>query len=385
MTTDRKIALVDLGRCEVETFPISMDLEQRFLGGGGVATYLFCKHAPEMVDPGSADNICIVSAGYLSGTLSAPLGAAVLTSKAAATGLMARACVDGPFAAEMRRAGFEHLVLKGRAEKETCLLIRDGRIEFKETPGLKDKGLSDQRAILRKEAPGSEVQLVCIQKNGDDLFFAVDACLALSKDVGDMEPDKSGVAKVLEAKNVVALACSGTVALEVKDPEGIIAYEKKLIESIDEPLTPNGPDPDIPDPDNQGPDIQDPETMEGPAGSVDLAEIKQTLVQILGVQCLGLPSGTKNGANGSELNFQTAADRILLNTGLALDEDELKEIAYRCITMERIYNIREGIASKQGQSAEDYRENGWTRKAVVKKTKVFDPLRIDDLWSRLKC
>ncbi len=322
MTTDRKIALVDLGRCEVETFPISMDLEQRFLGGSGVATYLFCKHAPRMGDPGSADNICIVSAGYLSGTLSAPLGAAVLTSKAAVTGLMSRACVDGPFAAQMRRAGFEHLVLKGRAENETCLLIRDGRIEFKEAPDVYGNGLRD------------------------------------------MELDKSGVAKVLEAKNVVALACSGTVALEVKDPEGIIAYEKKFLESIDEPLIQNG---------------KDSEVMEGPAGSVDLTQIKQTLMQ-----CLGLPSGTKNGANGSDLDFQTAADRILLNTGLALNEDELKEIAYRCITMERIYNIREGIASKPGQPAEDYRENGWTRKAVVKKAKVFDPLRIDDLWSRLK-
>ncbi|MBU0970326.1 MAG: hypothetical protein KKC20_06740, partial [Proteobacteria bacterium] len=348
MTTDRKIALVDLGRCEVETFPISMDLEQRFLGGSGVATYLFCKHAPEMVDPGSADNICIVSAGYLSGTLSAPLGAAVLTSKAATTGLMARACIDGPFAAQMRGAGFEHLVLKGRAGKKTCLLIRDGRIEFKEVPGLKDKGLSDQRAILCKEALGNEAQLICIQKNGDDLFFAADACLALSKDVEDMEPDKSGLAKVLEAKNIVALACSGTIAFEVKDPEGIIAYERKLLENIDAPLTRNRPDPDI----------QGPETMEGPAGSVDLTQIKQTLMQ-----CLGLPSGTKNGAKGQEFNFRTAADRIELNTGLALDEDELKQIAYRCITMERIYKIREGIALKQGQSAEDYRENGWTRKA----------------------
>lgn len=374
MTTDRKIALVDLGRCEVETFPVSMDLEQRFLGGSGVATYLFCKQAPKMVDPGSADNICIVSAGYLSGTLSAPLGAAVLTSKTAATGLMARACVDGPFAGQMRRAGFEHVVLKGRAEKETCMLICDGRIEFKVVPGLKDNGLSDQRAILRKEALGNEAQLICIQKNGDDLFFAADACLALSKDVEDMEPDKSGVAQVLAAKNVVALACSGTIALEVKDPEGIIAYEKKLLEGIDEPLTQNRPETDI----------QDPETIEGPAGSVDLTQIKQTLMQCLGVQCLGLPSGTKNGANGSELNFQAAADRILLNTGLALDEDELKEIAYRCIAMERIYNLREGIAAKQGRTAEDYRENGWTRKAVVKKAKVFDPLRIDDLWSRLK-
>jgi aldehyde:ferredoxin oxidoreductase len=189
-----------------------------------------------------------------------------------------------------------------------------------------------------------------------------------------MEPDNTGVAEVLAAKNVVALACSGTVALEVKDPEGIIAYEKKFLESIDEPLTQNG----------LKTDIQDPNIMEGPAGSVDLTEIKQTLIQCLGVQCLGLPSGTKNGTNGSELNFQIAADRILLNTGLALDEEKLKEIAYRCIAMERIYNLREGIASKQGQSAEDYRENGWTRKAVVKKAKVFEPLRIDDLWSRLK-
>ncbi len=330
MTTDRRIALVDLGRCEVETFPVSMDLEQRFLGGSGVATYLFCRHVPKMVDPGSVDNICIVSAGYLSGTLSAPLGAAVLTSKSTATGLLARVCVGGSFAAEMRQAGFDHLVLKGRAENETCLLIRDGRIEFKEVHGLKDKSLSDQRAILRKD--------------------------------------------VLAAKNITAMACSGTVTLEVKDPEGIIAYEKKFFESIDEPSAPNTPDQDG----------QDSEIMEGPAGSVDLVQIKQTLMQILGVQCLGLPSGTKRGAGGSELNFQTAADRIMLNTGLALDEDELKQIAYRCIAMERIYNIREGIASNQGRQADDYRENGWTRQAVLKKTKVFDPLRIDDLWSRLK-
>ncbi|CCK78596.1 aldehyde ferredoxin oxidoreductase N-terminal domain-containing protein [Desulfobacula toluolica] len=364
MTTDRKIALVDLGRSEVETFPISMDLEQRFLGGSGVATYLFCKHAPKMCDPGSADNICIVSAGYLSGTLSAPLGTAVLTSKSAATGLMARACVDGPFAAQMRRAGFEHLVLKGRAENETCLLIQDGCIEFKEIPGLKDNGLSEQRAMLRKENPGIEAQLVCIQKNGDGLFFAADACLDLSKDVEGMEPDKSGVAEVLAAKNVVTLACCGTIELEVKDPEGIIAYEKKHLENIDESLIQNDPEPVI---------------IEGPAGSVNLTEIKQTIEQ-----CLGLPSGTKNCTNSSELNFQIAADRILLNTGLALDEDELKEIAYRCIAMERIYNLGEGITSKQGQPAEDYGENEWTREAVLKKEKVFEPLRIDDLWGRLK-
>lgn len=325
MTTDRKIALVDLGRCEVEAFPLSMDLEQRFLGGSGVATYLFCKHSSKMVDPGSADNIMIVSAGYLSGTLSAPLGSAVLTRKSNVTGLMERVCVDGPFAAQMRRAGFEHLVLKGQAQKQTCLLIRDGCIEFTEVHDIKDKDLSDRQTPLSKAG--------------------------------------------LAAKNIVALACDGTIALEVKDPEGIIAYEKKCLESRDESVTRNSPDQDD----------QNSEIMEGPAGSVNLSEIKQTLGQ-----CLGLPSDAMNGAGVSEFNFETAAKRIQLNTGLVLDEDELKQIAYRCITMERIYNIREGIAKSQRQTADDYRENGWTRQAVVKKAKVFDPLRIDDLWSRLK-
>lgn len=318
MTTDRRIALVDLGRCEAETFPVSMDLEQRFLGGSGVATYLFCKHAPKMADPGSADNICIISAGYLSGTLSAPLGATVLTSKSAATGLLARVCIDGPFAAQMRRAGFEHLVLKGRAKNETFLLIRGGRIEFKEVYGLKDKSLSDPCAMLRND--------------------------------------------MLAAKNVMTMACSGTAALEVKDPEGIIACEKKLLKSRDEQQAKS-----------------DPGIMEGPAGSIPLEEIKQTLIQ-----CLGLQADTTNGASDSEFNFQAAAERILLNTGRTLDEDELKQIAYRCIAMERIYNIREGIALKPGQQADHYRKNGWTRKAMLKKAEVFDPLRIDDLWNHLK-
>lgn len=362
MTTDQKIALVDLERCHTEIFPVSADLEKRFLGGRGIGTYLFCQHATEMCDPGSAENICVVSAGYLSGTLSAPHGTVVLTSKSKSTGLMARTSLISPFAAEMRQAGFEHLVLKGRAKSQIFLLIRDGRIELKAASGLEGKNNFEQRTILCDAGASSETRCLGIQKKGADSVFISDACLP-----PNMKPrmvsDPTGVGAVLASKNIVAFACRGTLGLEVKDPEGIINYEKKQQErDVNTPSVESG---------------RGGGTIDGPVGSVDVLEMKQTIAC-----CLGLPFETQTGE--TDLNFQTAAARVVLNTGLAVDEDELKDIAYRCIAVERLYNLREGIAEKGGELSEDYQKNGWTRKALVEKDKVFYRLWIGDLWDQLK-
>jgi aldehyde:ferredoxin oxidoreductase len=170
------------------------------------------------------------------------------------------------------------------------------------------------------------------------------------------------VGAALAAKNIQAVACRGTLDIEVKDPEAVIAYEKN------------------PHPRNSDRKTlwRDPEEslISGPAGKVAFMEIEKTVAQ-----CLGLPFKTNGDTAASDLGNMSV--RIRLNTGKALNENDLTNIAYRCIALERLYNIREGIAEEQGRTAEDSRKYGWTRKAVVKK-KVFDALRISDLWDQLK-
>ena len=358
MALCRKIALIDLDRRHIDTFPIAVDDRDRFLGGGGLATYLLCRYSPKKHPPLSAESVCVVSAGLLGGTLSAPQGYTILTAKSEATGLMTRACLKGPFATEMRQAGFDHLVFNGRAKRRTYLFIHNGQIELTEAPNFAEKRPLERRTILRDATAGRETRLLYIKKEGEERFLLADDSFS-----PDVEPESSGVGAVLADKNIEAVACRGTLDIEVKDPEAIIAYEKNYHS--------NNLDEDTPCIDPGG------ATISGPAGKVELLEIGKTVEQ-----CLGLPFKTNGGTAASD--FGSVSDRIRLNTGMALNEKDLTHIAYRCITLERLYNIREGISEKQGPTAEHYRNHGWTRKAVVKKKKVFDALRIGDLWAQLK-
>ena len=358
MALGRKIALIDLDRRHIDTFPISVADRDRFLGGSGLATYLLCRYAPEKHHRLCAESVFVISAGLLGGTLSAPQGYTILTTKSGTTGLMARACLKGPFGTEMRQAGFDHLVFKGRAKRRTYLFIHDGHIELAEAPNFTEKRPIERRTILREATAGRETRMLYITKKLEDQFFLADDALS-----PDFESESNGVGAAFADKNIEAVACRGTLDIEVKDPEAIIAFEKNYH--------------------NRNLDIEtpwrDPEesTIGGPAGKVKLTEIERTVEQ-----CLGLSFETNAGTAASDFGILSA--RIRLNTGMALDENDLTHIAYRCITLERLYNFREGIAEKQGRTADNYRKYGWTRKAVVKKKKVFDALRIGDLWAQLK-
>lgn len=357
MALSRKIALIDLDRRRIEAFPISVDDRDRFLGGGGLATYLLCRYAPKKCRPHSAESVCVISAGLLGGTLSAPRGYTILTTKSGSTGLMTRSCLKGPFAAEMRQAGFDHLVFKGRAKKPTCLFIHDGQMDLIAAPDFAEKRPVERRKMLRDATAGRETRLLYIKKEGKDAFFLADDFFPT-----DFEPESSGVGAALAGKNIEAVACRGTLDIEVKDPEAVIAYEKNHhARNLDKETS-----------------RRDPEgsAISGPAGKIELMEIEKTVEQ-----CLGLLFETNGDTAASDFGIMSA--RIRLNTGKDLNESDLIDIAYRCITLERLYNIREGIAEKERRTAENYRKYGLTRKAAVKK-KVFDALRIGDLWAQLK-
>lgn len=358
MALNRNIALIDLDRRHIETVPVSVDDRDRFLGGGGLATYLLCRNTPKKDRPHSAESVCVISAGLLGGTLSAPRGHTILTTQSVSTGLMTRSCLKGPFAAEMRQAGFDHLVFKGRAKRPACLFVHDGQAKLLEAPDIAENLPIERRKMLLDATAGRETRLLTIKNEGEDRLFLADDSFS-----PDVESNGSGAGAALAGKNIEAVACRGTLDIEVKDPEAVIAYERDHLARNSGKSRPR----------------RDPEgaAISGPAGNVALMEIEKTVAQ-----CLGLPFETNGDTAASDLGIMSA--RIRLNTGMHLNENDLIDIAYRCITLERIYNIRAGIADTKGRTAARYRENGWTRNAVMKKRAVFDVLRIGDLWAPLK-
>jgi aldehyde:ferredoxin oxidoreductase len=191
-------------------------------------------------------------------------------------------------------------------------------------------------------------------------------------DVGADGSDPAGMASVLAAKNLMTITCRGTRDIKIKDPEGIIRFELNALSGERNSDQPTGGD----------------TLYKGAAGPVRRDRLDAVISRSLGYPQEEVPS--KGG-----FRLDDAARRIRLNTGLELDRNLLLDAAYRCVTLERLFNIREGVLTVTGAKdastspededvrrrvADHYRERGWTKAVVMKKGKVFKPLGIEALW-----
>jgi aldehyde:ferredoxin oxidoreductase len=263
---------------------------------------------------------------------------------------LGRIALKGGFALEMRQAGWDHLILKGRAKKSVFMEIRDTQID------------------IRRRAPDNEdnrVRKLRVAVDAQKGFRLIDP-----SDVGGDCSDPAGMASILAAKNLQTITCRGTLDIKIKNPEGIIRFESNALQGERNSGQLAGGDTEA--------------IYKGVAGPVRRDRLDAVIAR-----CLGYPQ-EKAPSNGG---FRTddAVERIRLNTGLELNRDVLLDAAYRCVTLERLFNIREGVltgAKDESASPEDvrrsvadhYRERGWTKAAVMKKSKVFEPLGIEALW-----
>jgi aldehyde:ferredoxin oxidoreductase len=123
-------AYVDLSRGMVRIIPTEADLVQRFLGGRGFAAKLLFDRVGPDVDPLEPENLLIVSNGPLTGTGWPASSRCHVTFKSPLTGAYGYANTGGHFGPELRRAGFDALVISGRAERPVYLEITDDQVRI---------------------------------------------------------------------------------------------------------------------------------------------------------------------------------------------------------------------------------------------------------------
>ena len=127
MALNRKIAYIDLDKGEIGITPVLTDDRRKFLGGRGLGTHLFCRHTPKGCDPRGPDNTVVISTGLLVGTPACLFPATGITVKSPLAGLLEHVFIEGAYALEMRFAGFDHLVVSGRAPRPSTSLCRTGK------------------------------------------------------------------------------------------------------------------------------------------------------------------------------------------------------------------------------------------------------------------
>jgi aldehyde:ferredoxin oxidoreductase len=221
------ILVVDLSaeRFSVERLPDSAT--EDYLGGFGANNRLFAEFSRPGTDPLSPDNPVVLGAGPLVGT-SVPGAARVMANaRLPLTGAVASASGSMGLGVNMKRAGWDHLVLLGRATEPVIVVVRDGTAEFLQADNLWGRGTLETTRRLWEAYPGHSV--LAIGPAGERMVHSslamIDACATIGR---------GGLAAVLGSKNIKGLVIKGSGKVRVADAGKLSELRRGLFDRLEE-------------------------------------------------------------------------------------------------------------------------------------------------------
>ena len=218
MAWTRKILRVDLtkGTCTAE--PLNMQWAQEYLGQRGLATKYFCEEVDAKVDPVSPANKLIFATGPLTGTMASTGGRYSVITKGPLTGAIACSNSGGYFGAELKFAGWDMIILEGRAEKPVFLHIEDDRATLVDASDLWGKTTWETERLLKQKYHDPQLRISSIGRAGEAQVLFAGVVNDLHRAAG-----RSGVGAVMGSKNLKAIAVRGTRGVgNVRDPKAFM-------------------------------------------------------------------------------------------------------------------------------------------------------------------
>ncbi|MBN1105430.1 MAG: aldehyde ferredoxin oxidoreductase family protein [Deltaproteobacteria bacterium] len=216
-----KILRVDLSTGKISTQPTE-DLAPRFLGGRGINQWILLQELAPWVTPFEPANIVCYGAGALAGTLVPGACRINVDSKNAFTGGIGSGSAGGWFASELKFAGYDHVVVRGKAREPVYLWIEDDRVAIKPANSLWGKTVRETEKGIRDEAGHGDAQVLCIGPAGENLVRS--ACIIVS---GCRAVGRCGLGAVMGSKNLKAIAVRGTGRIAMTKPDQFLSLARK--------------------------------------------------------------------------------------------------------------------------------------------------------------
>jgi aldehyde:ferredoxin oxidoreductase len=222
-----KIGFVDLSKNRVTHESLSEKLIKNYLGGIGFLTRLLYDTVPKGGDPLGPENALIFAVGPLNGTLSPSSSRWNVGAKSPATGFIVSGNAGGIWGSELKWAGYDALVITGRAAKPVYLLVQDGQISILSAEGLWGKDTWQTEAMLQTEHRDPCLRVVAIGQGGENLVPL--ACV-----IGEKvhAAGRGGSGAVMGSKNLKAVAVRGHLGVQVADPEGLYREARNLVQLL---------------------------------------------------------------------------------------------------------------------------------------------------------
>jgi aldehyde:ferredoxin oxidoreductase len=221
-----RILHVDLSARRSEVQTAEPEFLRAYLGGVGLAVRLLHDNTPAHTDPLGPENVLAFTASAFGGTI-VPVGNKHgVAFKSPLTGFEGDCLASSYFSHTLKRAGYDAIVIKGKAERATYLLIDDDVVQFRDATHLLGKGAYETEEAIRAEQGDDAVRVSSIGPAGENLVRY--ACIGNDR---GRQAGRTGPGAVMGSKNLKAIALRGTKPVRVADVAGLTQAAKGLIKA----------------------------------------------------------------------------------------------------------------------------------------------------------
>ena len=217
---------IDLTRGNIERVPTDPRDTELYLGGLGTNAKILWDRVPPEVEAFSPENLLIFGAGLLCGTPAIGCNRTIVTTISPQTKLMAFSMMGGFWAPELKYAGYDKVILRGKSPNLVYLWIHNDKVEIRDASHLQGKGAIETAELLRQELKQPNAQVSAIGLAGENRVFYA------SIEQGRSSASRGGMGAVMGDKGVKAIVVRGTNDINVAHPEEYLGLCNEVMEYI---------------------------------------------------------------------------------------------------------------------------------------------------------
>lgn len=220
---------IDLSNKTHEIEEIPANIMRQYIGGRGLGAYLLYNSVPAGADPLGEENHLIFTAGPASGSGLYYSSKANLCTKSPLTGIYLNSICSGILGAQIRKAGFWALDIRGVADAPVYIVINDSDVSIRDGANLWGRETAETQKVMLGELAARDAATVAIGPAGEQLhaYAAVFGEGSLYRCFG-----RGGAGAVMGSKNLKGLMIAGTGKVSVPNKAGFDAVQKKIVEQI---------------------------------------------------------------------------------------------------------------------------------------------------------
>ncbi|MEM3173306.1 MAG: aldehyde ferredoxin oxidoreductase family protein [Candidatus Bathyarchaeia archaeon] len=222
-----KIVEVNLSNGCVKEENLDLSLARRLIGCLGISSKIMLEMVDRDVEPLSPENKLIFATGVLTGSNAPAACKSIIVSRSPLTNIWGESIFSANSGIELKRAGYDMLLVDGKAEKPVYLWIHDGGIEIRDASGIWGMDTFTACESIKKDLGERKAAVASIGPAGERLVRLASIISDNGRAAG-----RCGLGAVMGSKNLKAIAVLGSRRIDVANPEALAGLSREIVEIV---------------------------------------------------------------------------------------------------------------------------------------------------------